>query len=162
MHRLLVLVAAVALLAPPSAPTPAAPAALGARAAAVLHRPPVPGPVIDGFRPPPEPWLAGNRGIEYETEPGEPVRATADGVVVFAGAVAGSLHVTIRHDDHLVTTLAFVAEIEARVGDRVRAGDVVARAGESIHFTARADGEYIDPSDLFVPHAWVVRLIPDH
>lgn len=161
MARLLVLVAAALLLGPPTTPTPIAPAALVSPGSATVHEPPVSGAIIDGYRPPPEPWLPGNRGIEYETEPGEPVRASASGVVVFAGAVAGSFHVTIRHDEHLVTTLAFVASLEVMVGDRVATGDVVARAGESVHFTARADGEYIDPTILFAPHAWVVRLIPD-
>lgn len=126
----------------------------------IVHMPPVPGPVIDGYRPPPEPWLSGNRGLEYDTEPGEPVMASAAGVVTFAGAVAGSFHVTIAHDDRLRTTLAFVAEPLVAVGDRVRGGDVVAIAGDSVHFTARVDGEYIDPILLFAPHRWVVRLIP--
>ncbi|MEZ5138666.1 MAG: hypothetical protein R2711_07815 [Acidimicrobiales bacterium] len=29
------------------------------------YRPPTDGAVLDPFRPPPQPWLAGNRGIEY-------------------------------------------------------------------------------------------------
>lgn len=161
MSRLIVLVTAALLFAPAHPSRVPTPARQLSSNAGVVHVPPVDAPVIDGFRPPPQPWLAGNRGIEYDTEPGEPVRASADGIVVFAGAVAGSFHVTIRHDAHLVTTLAFVATIEIRLGDRVQVGDVVALAGDSLHFTARADGEYIDPTALFAPHAWVVRLIPD-
>ena len=37
---------------------------------ATVHMRPVNGPIVDPFRPPPQPWLPGNRGIEYDTEPG--------------------------------------------------------------------------------------------
>ena len=162
MSRLIVLFAVAGLVAPVARPSAPGVARQGLSSnPGVVHVPPVDGPVIDGFRPPAQPWLPGNRGLEYDTEPGEPVRASAAGVVVFAGAVAGSFHVTIRHDAHLVTTVAFVASPLVEVGARVRAGDVIALAGDTLHFTARADGEYVDPTMLFAAHAWVVRLIPD-
>ena len=157
----LAIISAAVLLVSAGSTAPRAPSAEVSGIGGIVHIPPVPGPVIDGFRPPSEPWLPGNRGLEYDTEPGEPVVASAAGVVVFAGAVGGSFHVTIAHDDRLRTTLAFVAEPLAVVGDRVQAGDVVAIAGDSMHFTARVDGEYIDPTLLFAPHRWVVRLIPN-
>ncbi len=37
--------------------------------------PPVDAPVVDGFRPPATPFGAGNRGLEYGTDPGTPVAA---------------------------------------------------------------------------------------
>ena len=55
----------------------------------VRHRSPTDAPIIDRFRPPPRPWMAGNRGIDFGTEPGAPILASADGRVVFAGTVAG-------------------------------------------------------------------------
>ena len=124
-----------------------------------VHAPPVDGRVIDPFRPPDDPWLPGNRGIEYETRPGEVVRASADGVVTFAGSVAGSFFVTVRHDRTLVTTVGFVGKIVVSVGDLVRQGSALAVAGESIHFTARRNGEYIDPELLYQRFAVVVRLV---
>src|SRR4051812_10589266 len=48
--------------------------ALGDGGAAWRYRPPVVAAVADPFRPPPQPWLAGNRGIEYATVPGTVVR----------------------------------------------------------------------------------------
>jgi len=116
--------------------------------------------VIDPFRPPDEPWLPGNRGIEYETRPGEVVRASADGVVTFAGSVAGSFFVTVRHDGTLVTTVGFVGSVIVSVGDLVQQGSALAVAGDSIHFTARRSGEYIDPELLYQRFAVVVRLVP--
>jgi len=125
-----------------------------------LHVPPTDRPILDPFRDPGAPWLAGNRGIEYDTEPGDPIRASADGEVVFAGQVAGNLFVTVRHTVDLVTTMAFVAEITVTLGDVVEQGDVVAFAGDTFHFTARKNGVYIDPELLFGRLSYVVRLIP--
>src|SRR5438128_2186648 len=65
----------------------------------VVYQPPVAAPVVDGFRAPATPFGPGNRGIDYATAPGTPIGAIADGVVVFAGPVAGSLHVTVLHAD---------------------------------------------------------------
>jgi len=122
--------------------------------------PPVDAPVIDPFRPPPEPWLPGNRGLEYDTTPGQSVVATADGVVTFAGQVGGYLFVTIRHSPNLVTTVGFVDHIVASAGSTVRQGQLIARAGETMHFTARRNGTYIDPAGLFRAVRIHVRLVP--
>jgi murein DD-endopeptidase MepM/ murein hydrolase activator NlpD len=56
----------------------------------VRHAPPVDGPITDHFRAPAARWAAGNRGIDYETTPGEAVLASADGTVEFAGQVGGT------------------------------------------------------------------------
>src|SRR4051794_12599798 len=71
------------------APRPPAPAPTAAPAGpvAVHYRAPVDARVIDPFRPPSNPYAAGNRGIDYGVTPGTPVRAAATGVVVFAGQV---------------------------------------------------------------------------
>ena len=44
------------------------------------YLPPVEAPVADPFRPPTTPYGPGNRGLEYATAPGTPVRAAADGI----------------------------------------------------------------------------------
>ena len=110
------------------------------------YRPPVDAPIVDGFRPPPEPWQRGNRGIDYGTSPGDEVHAAADGVVVFAGDVAGSLHVTVLHPDGLRTSSSFLAEVRVVRGQRVRRGDVLGTTAGPFHFGVRApDGTYLDP-----------------
>ena len=68
------------------------------------YAPPVDAPVADPFRPPATGFGPGNRGIEYATAPGTVVRAVGDGVVAFAGLVAGTRHVTVRHADGVRTT----------------------------------------------------------
>lgn len=68
MRRLAVVLAAFVAL------VPVMPAlAAGAPPATVTYRPPVDAPVVDAFRPPPENWNAGNRGIEYAARPGTSV-----------------------------------------------------------------------------------------
>lgn len=126
----------------------AAPPAAAAEGAPVRYQPPVDAPVVDGFRPPPAPWAAGNRGIEYATAPGTPVRAAATGEVVFAGSVAGGRHVVVLHPDGLRTTYAFLATIAVERGAHVSAGQVVGTAGDRFHFGARAGDTYIDPAAL--------------
>ena len=93
--------------------------------------------VTDRFRPPPTPYAAGNRGLDYATVPGSPIVASAAGVVVFAGPVAGTLHVTIQHPDGLRTSYSFLARIAVAVGQPVDQGQVVGVAGTVFHFGVR-------------------------
>lgn len=125
-----------------------------------VHEPPVDAPVIDPFRAPENPFGPGNRGLEYGFTTGQVVRASADGVVTFAGAVAGNLFVTVAHDDSLRTTVGFVREISVTAGDSVVQGQPIATAGTTLHFSARVDGVYIDPATLFQRFEVRVRLVP--
>lgn len=156
MRRLAVVLAAlVALVA-------AAPSRAGATApAAVTYRPPVDAPIVDPFRPPAENWNSGNRGLEYATEPGTTIAASADGEVVFAGPVAGGLHVVVLHDDGLRTSYSFLDDISVRRGQRVRQGDKVGTARDRFHFGARAGEAYLDPAKLFGGGPPEVHLVPD-
>jgi murein DD-endopeptidase MepM/ murein hydrolase activator NlpD len=128
---------------------------------AVEYRPPVDAPVTDPFRPPPQPWLPGNRGVEYATVPGTPVRAAGRGEVTFAGAVGGDLHVTVTHPDGVRTSYSFLAEVSVVAGQHVERGHVVGTAGSRLHVGARRGDTYIDPESLWGPTGppWV-RLAP--
>jgi hypothetical protein len=98
------------------------------------------------------------------------VRAAGDGVVSFAGSVAGSLHVVVAHDGDLRTTYAFLAGVDARTGDRVARGQVVGVVGGSgpehepgaLHFGLRLGDRYLDPQRLFdaCDLTQLVRLVP--
>jgi murein DD-endopeptidase MepM/ murein hydrolase activator NlpD len=158
--RCLALLVAVATLALAFAPAIAAPAS-AADTPHVSYKPPVDGPIVDPFRPPPLPWDAGNRGIDYAPGPGTPVHAAADGEVVFAGQVGGQLHVVILHADGIRTSYSFLQSIAVHRGDKVTQGQVVGTAGDDLHFGARVGDTYIDPTTLFdggPPH---VFLVPD-
>ena len=130
--------------------------------AAAGYQPPVDAPVIDPFRAPPAPWAAGNRGIEYATVPGTRVGAAADGAVVFAGMVGGSLHVVVRHADEIRTSYSFLRAVLVHRGDQVVRGEPVGTTGDRFHFGTRIGDVYIDPALLFgdagPPR---VHLVPD-
>lgn len=155
-RRLLGPAAVVAL----AAALPAPPAGASHGDERPVFRPPVDAPVVDPFRPPSDRYGPGNRGIEYDTETGDVVRAAAAGTVVFSGAVAGSLHVTIDHGDGLVSSYSYVLRISVRAGARVSQGQVIASAGERLHFGVRANGSYVDPSGFIGVPRIRVRLVP--
>ena len=156
MRRLaVVLTTLVALVA-------TAPSRAGATGpAAVTYRPPVDAPVVDAFRPPAQTWTSGNRGLEYATRPGTPVAASAGGEVVFAGPVAGGLHVVVLHDDGLRTSYSFLHGISVRRGENVHQGQTLGTAGDRFHFGVRAGEAYLDPATLFGGGPPEVHLVPD-
>lgn len=84
--------------------------------------PPVDGVVVDRFRPPAHIGAPGNRGWEYATTPGAPISSVLGGVVVFAGPVAGNLHVSVDHPGGIRSTYSFLAEITVRHGQVVAPG----------------------------------------
>lgn len=136
---------------------------VSARIPVVEYRPPVDVEVVDPFRPPTHPYGPGNRGVDYATMPGTPVRAAAPGIVVFAGPVAGSRHVTVLHADGIRTSYSFLATVAVRRGDRVDAGQALGRSGAFLHLGARVGDEYVDPGILFdgVAGRRLARLVPD-
>ena len=125
-----------------------------------VFRPPVDAPVIDPFRPPETPYGPGNRGIEYGTEPGDVVRAAASGTVEFAGAVAGTLHVTVDHGGGLLSSYSYLQRVSVRIGADVARGAVIGIAGERLHFSVRLDGGYTDPGTFIGVRRVRVRLVP--
>jgi murein DD-endopeptidase MepM/ murein hydrolase activator NlpD len=136
------LVAAAAVLVPGDQPAAAAATPADRRESYVW---PVDAAVVDGFRPPPTPYAAGNRGIDLDTRVGQPVMAAAGGVVLFAGAVGRSFHVVVLHADGLRTSYSFLHRVDVRRGDHVRQGDTIGLAGETLHFGLRDGAAYLDP-----------------
>jgi murein DD-endopeptidase MepM/ murein hydrolase activator NlpD len=127
--------------------------------ASVAYQPPVPGPVVDGWRPPAGPYGAGNRGIDYATSPGAPIGATADGAITFAGQVAGVKWVVISHADGRRSSLGPLAQLLVRAGQQVMAGSPVGTAAQSaIHWGVREATIYIDPGTLLPGRRGKLRL----
>lgn len=125
-----------------------------------------PPPVTRPFQPPPEPWLAGHRGVDLGAEPGDPVRAAGPGVVAFAGVVAGRPVVSVDHPGGLRTTYEPVSAF-VRAGQAVGAGTVLGTllAGHPgcpvvacLHWGLRRGEVYLDPLALL--GLAQVRLLP--
>jgi Peptidase family M23/Putative serine esterase (DUF676) len=130
---------------------------------------PVAGPVARGFAAPASRYGAGHRGVDFAVAAGTPVRAAGNGVVTFAGQVAGGLHVVVAHGGDLRTSYSFLASATVRRGDTVERGDVLGTAGgpsgehpPGLHLGLRLGDEYIDPMLLFRPTdlSRVVHLAP--
>lgn len=111
--------------------------------------PPVDAPVADPFREPSGPYGPGNRGIEYGTAPGTPVRAIGSGVVAFAGPVAGRGVVSVDHPSGLRSTYTGLAHLEVVVGQSVAQGQVVGRTLAHLHLGLRDGRRYLDPAAFF-------------
>jgi hypothetical protein len=136
-------------------------AALAADGPPPSYSPPVPGVIVDDWRPPQQKWGAGNRGVDFDARPGEPVVAAADGEVVFAGSGAGAKHVVVLHADGLRTSYSFLADVDVHRGDRVVAGQRVGVAAGPVHFGVRAGDEYLDPLTLLGGGPPKVHLVDD-
>ncbi|HEX9823029.1 MAG TPA: M23 family metallopeptidase [Actinomycetota bacterium] len=131
---------------------------------------PVRGPLLRPFEPPAGPYGAGHRGIDIGAGEGTPVRAAERGIVAFAGAVAGSLFVSIDHPGGVRTTYSWLSERLVRRGDAVARGQTIGRSGAGhpaggpphLHFAALVGGVYVDPLLLLEPLGVVglVRLAP--
>lgn len=121
---------------------------------------PVDGPISDPYRPPECRWCAGNRGIEYATVPGTPVRAVAAGTVTFAGTVVDRRYVVVEHADGRRATYGLLSSIGVSAGDRVAARSIVGTAGPTTHFGLRDGDAYVDPTPEIGRLAYTVRLVP--
>jgi murein DD-endopeptidase MepM/ murein hydrolase activator NlpD len=90
-----------------------------------------------------------HQGVEFNNQDGTPVHAIGAGVVVYAGrAERGALTVAIRHDTALrspqgrfnvYSVYYHNNELLAKVGDRVKTGDVISRVGH----TGRATNDHL-------------------
>jgi murein DD-endopeptidase MepM/ murein hydrolase activator NlpD len=112
------------------------------------YRPPIDAEVVDHFRPPAHVGAPGNRGLEYDPEPGQPVWASAAGKVVFAGTVAHSRFVTVLHRDGLRTAYGYLGRIAVAEGDWVESGQLLGTTSGRFFFSVRAGDDYLDPSSV--------------
>jgi murein DD-endopeptidase MepM/ murein hydrolase activator NlpD len=113
------------------------------------YRPPVHRPVTDPFRAPANRFAAGNRGLDYDTVPGDPIVAIGAGTVTFAGLIAHQRFVTVHHADGLDSTYSYLAQVTVHRGEVVALGQLVGFAGETFHLGVRRGREYLDPARLF-------------
>jgi murein DD-endopeptidase MepM/ murein hydrolase activator NlpD len=155
-------------------------AAALAPAAATAETSPAPAPVavawvspMDGeltvtrpFDRLPHPFAAGHRGVDLRGTPWSPVLAAGDGVVVFAGMVAGRPVVSIDHANGLRTTYEPV-DPTVGAGARVTRGSPIGTLMSGhrgcpveacLHWGARRGDAYLDPLTLLRPTR--VRLLP--
>ena len=126
--------------------------------AVVPYRKPVIGQVefSSGFGVRSDPFLgrpAMHTGLDFRASSGDPVRATAYGKVVAAGWQGGyGRMVEIDHGNTLTTRYGHLSEINVKVGDIIRIGQVIGAVGSTgrstgphLHYETRIDGDAVDP-----------------
>jgi murein DD-endopeptidase MepM/ murein hydrolase activator NlpD len=92
-------------------------------------------------------------GLDFRGDAGEPIHATAAGTVTNAGWSGGyGKMVEIDHGNGLSTRYGHLSQIDVKVGDNIRIGQVVGRMGSTgrstgphLHYETRIDGEAVDP-----------------
>ena len=101
----------------------------------------VPRPPRDAYRP------------RFPRRTGDPVRATANGKVVTSGWQGGyGRMVEIDHGNGLSTRYGHLSEINVKVGDLIKIGQVIGAVGSTgrstgphLHYETRIDGDAVDP-----------------
>jgi murein DD-endopeptidase MepM/ murein hydrolase activator NlpD len=121
-------------------------------------RKPVPADVetSSGFGMRSDPFLrtpAMHTGIDFRGSTGDPVRATANGRIEFAGVNGGyGKMIEIDHGNGFTTRYAHLSHIEVKAGQSVRIGQLIGRVGSTgrstgphLHYETRVGGEAVDP-----------------
>jgi murein DD-endopeptidase MepM/ murein hydrolase activator NlpD len=117
---------------------------------------PVKGIFTSGFGVRADPMTHGrgvHQGVDIAAAPGQPVRASADGVVVEAGELGGlGQAVFLAHGFGVTTRYGHMSRIDVRPGQRVKRGDIVGRVGNTgrstgyhLHYEVRVDGDPVNP-----------------
>jgi lipoprotein NlpD len=154
-------------------PTPAASAPRGTVTSPVASLPPVTQPPISaGEDDIAWSWpttgaatvLAGfdeqrNKGLDIAGKPGDPVLASADGRVVYAGAGLrgyGNL-IILKHNNTFLSAYAHNQSLLVKEDQTVRKGQKIAEMGSSdsdrvkLHFEIRRQGKPVDPARYLPP-----------
>lgn len=142
--------------APPVVAAPAAALANGAsrNSGGITWRWPASGPLIKRYQ-------AGDAipGIEIAGKAGDPVRAAADGVVVYSGngLVGYGELIIIKHSDALLSAYGHNSTRLVKEGQTVKSGQKIAEMGSSgasrveLQFQVRRDGNPVDPMAYLPP-----------
>ena len=125
---------------------------------AVPVRKPIMGEIdlSSGFGVRSDPFLgrpALHSGLDFRSSTGDPVRATANGVVETAGWNGGyGKMVEIDHGNGFSTRYGHMSEIDVKVGQQIKIGQIVGRVGSTgrstgphLHYETRIDGDAVDP-----------------
>ncbi|MFN3580994.1 MAG: peptidoglycan DD-metalloendopeptidase family protein [Pseudomonas sp.] len=135
----------------------AAPASQPSRPASTVTLPasvagwswPVQGPLISRFQS----NGSLNKGIDIAGQLGQPVKAAANGAVVYAGRglLGYGEMIIIKHDETYLSAYAHNSRLLVNEGDQVKAGQTIAEMGSTgtdrvkLHFEIRRKGQPVDP-----------------
>lgn len=96
-------------------------------------------------------------GVDIKTKPNDKILAAFDGTVIQSGPYHGyGNFIVIKHDNGLETRYSHQSKNLVKVGDKVKAGDVIGLTGrtgrattEHLHFEVAYKGRRINPATIF-------------
>ena len=96
-------------------------------------------------------------GVDIKTKPNDNILAAFDGVVTMSQVYSGyGKCIKIKHPNGIETLYSHNSKNLVKVGDRVKAGQVIALTGrtgrattEHLHFECRINGRTFDPAKIF-------------
>jgi murein DD-endopeptidase MepM/ murein hydrolase activator NlpD len=117
---------------------------------------PAKGYITSGFGTRSDPFNGGRAhhlGIDFDANTGDPVSAAAGGVVTYSGVKSGYGNVVqVDHGNGYTTLYGHNSRLLVRVGDVVRAGQTIAKAGSTgrstgphVHFEVHVEGRPVNP-----------------
>lgn len=97
-----------------------------------------------------------HQGVDFGAPMGAPIVAATDGVVSFAGRHGGhGNYVRLNHSGGIATGYAHMSRIIARVGERVRQGQLIGYVGSTglstgphLHYEMYRNGKAINPTSM--------------
>jgi murein DD-endopeptidase MepM/ murein hydrolase activator NlpD len=129
--------------------------------------PPLPGPVTSPFGPRSE-AISGSSfhwGLDIAGDTGDPIIASYDGVVTFAGWHAVYGYAVVVTNETVDFLYAHCSQLYVTVGERVSAGQVIALVGSTgvstgshLHFEIRIEGQPVDPLLMLRSYAPVTSV----
>lgn len=99
-----------------------------------------------------------HKGLDFQAQTGEPVRATGKGKVVAIQSLKKGYgnHIIIDHGYKYRTLYAHLSKISVRYGQSVKRGDIIGEVGSTgsstaphLHYEVQKSGERIDPINFF-------------
>jgi murein DD-endopeptidase MepM/ murein hydrolase activator NlpD len=119
---------------------------------------PVSGPITSpyGVRENPFGGKAHHAGVDISAREGTPVKASADGIVSFAGWTKGSGYVVVlEHGCGFTTIYAHNKKNQVKVGQRVSRGETIAQVGSTgnstgphLHYEVLQKGRNVNPKNF--------------
>jgi murein DD-endopeptidase MepM/ murein hydrolase activator NlpD len=96
-------------------------------------------------------------GLDFKAAYGQPIFAVTDGVVAFAGRNGGyGNFVRLNHNGGLASGYGHMSRIAARVGSRVRRGQIIGYVGSTglstgphLHYEVHKDGKVVNPINFY-------------
>jgi len=109
-----------------------------------------------------------HEGMDFTAKTGTPIYVTGDGVVAQADNTASGFgnHIVIRHGYGYETLYAHLSKYKARVGQRVKRGDIIGYVGSTgrseaphLHYEVHKDNKVVNPLNFYYGNISAVEYV---